>query len=61
MERKLSGEMLQRKSKEIGQPIGLRRKIKQSDGRNQGKRKLLICSSFLAAAKWFTCEGEGSL
>ena len=31
----------------------IRRKIKQSDGRNQVKRKLLICSSLLTVAKRF--------
>ena len=35
-----------------------RRKIKQSDGRNQFKRKLLICNSLLAVAKRFSTTKE---
>ena len=36
----------------------IRRKIKQSDGRNKVKRKLLICSSLLTLAKWFATTKE---
>ena len=36
----------------------IRRKIEQSDGRNQVKRNLFICSNLLAATKCFTTTKE---